>query len=164
LKDDIRRFLSSTQPFEEVRPILAKRIDELNVKLRAENEDIGRLGKDLESLVGRIDKLETTVDGFRTAQSDYRQKASKAMDELNARLKELESAGDIVVATQKDLHGVLQRMKSINVQAGDILTNIHPLIDSLGTAGVIKDEEANAITEILNSFNDVLKDGETQNG
>jgi chromosome segregation ATPase len=164
LKKDIQSFLSSTEPFDKVRPLLVKRIDELNETLRAENPDIARLGNDVEFLIGRIDKLEAVLDRLRTAQSDYREKANKAMGELNARLKDLESAGDIVVATQKDLHGTLQRVKSIDVQAVDILTNIHPLIESLGTAGVVKSEEANAINEILNSVNDLLKNRETENG
>jgi hypothetical protein len=95
------------------------------------------------------------------AKAAYSEKTRGAIEELEKRLRGYESAGSIVVETEKDLHATLLRLRTPNVRALDTLTNIPPLIDSLGNAGVLKDDETSAIVGIINSVKDFLQSQET---
>jgi len=160
LRRDIENFLMH-EPFEEVRPLVVKRIEEINAKGRTESPDIDRLGEDVRVLTGKVGELETAIDSIRGAQARYRQKAAQAMAELDLRVKDLESAGQTVLATQQSLHGALHRVKTVQISSGDILSGVHPLVESLGTAGVMKEEEMNAVTQIVDSIKDLVKSEET---
>jgi hypothetical protein len=159
LRRSLENFLMH-EPFDEVRSLAVSKIEEINKEALAESPDVARLGNDLGYLVGKIDQVETALDNIRAKQAAYRAKAKEVLDQLNTRLKGLESAGKVVVQTQKDLRDSLRLAKSIDVQAMDILVSISPLIDSLGQTGVISKDEAKAITEIVSSIKDSLKNEE----
>jgi hypothetical protein len=160
LRRDIENLLMY-EPFEEVHDLFVSRIHELNNKAGQENPDVGRLGNDVKLFITKIDDIETVLDDLCAAQVVYHEKAKQSLDAIEAQLTELESAGSIVVDTQRKLHGILHRIKTTDFQAVDILANISPVVDSLGTAGMITNEETNAITEIVNSIKNLLQNEET---
>lgn len=159
LRRDVESFMMH-EPFDEVRDLVVSRINTINEKARERSPDIDRLGNDLRLLIIEIDGVEAALNDIRMSRAAYHKKAKDVLDQFDVQLKTLESAGNVVVQTQMDLHGSLRRVKTIDVQARDILANVSPLIDSLGETGVIKDEEAKALNEIVSSVKDLFKDEE----
>jgi len=163
LRRDVEN-LMMYEPFDETRNLVVGRIEEINKKARTRSPDVDRLAGDLRSLIAKVDDIETALDEIRARRADYRRQADAVLGQFDMQLKKLESAGHVVVQTQMDLHGTLRRGEAIHIQAGDVLANISPLIASLGEAGVIKNEEAEALNKIIDNVNDLFKDEEKQNG